>query len=197
MGCQKDTLPTALILLLDNKDSFVWNLAQGMRALGARVEVVRSDAVDPEAAGDGRAIVLSPGPGRPDGAGACIDIVRRWSGLRPILGVCLGHQAIAAAFGAEIVRSEPCHGRSSTIQHPGSGLYRGLPPDVAFCRYHSLSVARETMPAELVAEAFTADGLVMGLRHREHPSYGVQFHPESFRSPHGQQLLRNFLDETV
>ena len=197
MGCQKDTLPSALILLLDNKDSFVWNLAQGMRTLGAQVEVVRSDAIDPEAAGDSHAIVLSPGPGRPDSAGACMEIVRRWSGLRPILGVCLGHQAIAAAFGAEIVRSEPCHGRVSTIQHPGTGLYRGLPANVSFCRYHSLAVADDSVPPELLAEAFTEDGLVMGLRHREHPTYGVQFHPESFRSPHGQQLLRNFLGETV
>ena len=197
MGGQEDTLPAALILLLDNKDSFVWNLAQGMRTLGAQVEVVRSDALDLEAAGDSQAIVLSPGPGRPENAGVCIDVVQRWSGLRPILGVCLGHQAIAAAFRAEIVRSAPCHGRSFPIQHPGTGLYRGLPPDVPFCRYHSLSVDRQSLPAELVADAFTTDGLVMGLRHREHPSYGVQFHPESFRSPHGQHLLRNFLDETV
>ena len=186
-----------MILLLDNKDSFVWNLAQGMRALGAQVEVVRSDHVDVEIAEETRGIVLSPGPGRPEEAGSCIEVIRRWSGLRPILGVCLGHQALAAAFGARIVRSEPCHGRSSAITHPGTGIYEGLPPGAPFCRYHSLAVDQASLPPEIIPDAFSDDGVVMGLRHRDHPSFGVQFHPESFRSPHGQQLLRNFLNETV
>ena len=186
-----------MILLLDNKDSFVWNLAQGLRILGAQVEVVRTDQLNVEAAGDGQAIVLSPGPGRPEDAGASIAVVRRWSGLRPILGVCLGHQAIAAAFGAVIVRCRPRHGRTSPLEHPGTGIYLGLPTGVPFCRYHSLSVDPRTMPAELVADAFASDGTLMGLRHRDHATHGVQFHPESFRSPHGSRLLRNFLDEVA
>jgi anthranilate synthase component 2 len=182
-----------LILLLDNKDSFVWNLAQALLLLGARVRVARSDRIGVADAGESDAIVLSPGPGRPEQAGVCVDVVRCWSGRRPILGVCLGHQAIGVAFGALVVRAEPCHGRVSPVRHHGSGLYAGLPDPAPFCRYHSLVVRPDSVPAALLVDATTDTGLVMGVHHREHPTFGVQFHPESFRSPHGLQLLGNFL----
>ena len=130
-----------MILLLDNKDSFVWNLAQALEGLGASVRVVRSDAIDVEAMGSCRAIVISPGPGRPEDAGVSVPAVRRWSGRVPILGVCLGHQAIGAAFGADVVRGEPVHGRATPIRHEGRGLFAGLPQPLSACRYHSLYVA--------------------------------------------------------
>ncbi len=185
-----------MILLLDNKDSFVWNLAQALQALGADVAVVRGEhaVARAEAA---RAIVLSPGPGRPEQAQGLLATVARWSGHRPILGVCLGHQAIAQAFGGAVVRGAPCHGRTSAIEHTGTGLYAGLPPHAPFCRYHSLCVEAASLPPDLVADAHLADGTIMGLRHRRHPTFGVQFHPESFRSPHGARLLANFLREVA
>ena len=185
-----------MILLLDNKDSFVWNLAQALRKLGATVDVVRSDVVALEAVSHYDAVVLSPGPGRPEGAGRCLEVVRRWSGARPLLGVCLGHQTIAAAFGAEIVRGAPVHGRPTPVHHDGIGVFRGLPQPLMACRYHSLYVPREVPPA-LLATAHTEAGEVMALRHREHPTHGVQFHPESFRTDHGEQLLANWLEETA
>lgn len=185
-----------MILLLDNKDSFVWNLAQALGALGAAVEVVRSDRIAVEQLAPARALVLSPGPGRPEDAGVSVAAIRRWSGHRPILGVCLGHQAIGAAFGGAVVRGEPRHGRTSPITHDGSGLFAGLPRPLEVCRYHSLYVA-DPLPAALVATARTADGALMALRHREHPTFGVQFHPESFRTPHGTALLANFLREVA
>jgi anthranilate synthase/aminodeoxychorismate synthase-like glutamine amidotransferase len=183
---------SGLILLLDNKDSFVWNLAQALGALGAAVEVVRSDVAVPADLGRAEALVISPGPGRPETAGCSIDAVRRWSGKLPILGVCLGHQAIGAAFGARVDRGQPMHGRTSPIHHDGSGLFAGLPNPVECCRYHSLYVLPPLGP-DLVATAHTTAGEVMAVRHREHPTFGVQFHPESFRSPTGPRLLANFL----
>jgi para-aminobenzoate synthetase component 2 len=185
-----------LILLLDNKDSFVWNLAQAFGALGAAVDVVRSDQIAVEALAAARAIVVSPGPGRPEDAGVSVAAIRRWSGRMPILGVCLGHQAIGAAFGAAIVRGEPRHGRTSRIGHDGHGLFAGLPRPLEVCRYHSLYVA-DPLPAELVATARADGGAVMALRHRAHPTFGVQFHPESFRTPDGPALLANFLREVA
>jgi para-aminobenzoate synthetase component 2 len=185
-----------LILLLDNKDSFVWNLAQALQALGAEVQVVRSDALTVEQAGRCRALVLSPGPGRPEDAGICVAAVRRWTGARPILGVCLGHQAIGAAFGAPVDRGPPVHGRASPVVHDGTGLFAGLPNPLPACRYHSLYVG-PALPAELVATAHTAAGDVMALRHRSAPTFGVQFHPESFRTPAGPRLLANFLREVA
>ncbi len=185
-----------MILLLDNKDSFVWNLAQALQMLGAAVRVVRSDAIAVEAAGAGRALVLSPGPGRPEDAGICIAAIRRWSGHLPILGVCLGHQAIGAAFGAPVDRGPPVHGRATPIEHDGTGLFAGLPKPLSACRYHSLYVG-PTLPPELVATAHTPEGQVMALRHRTHKTFGVQFHPESFRTPDGPRLLRNFLTEVA
>ncbi|MCR9245455.1 MAG: aminodeoxychorismate/anthranilate synthase component II [bacterium] len=181
-----------MILLLDNKDSFVWNLAQALRGLGARTDVVRSDAADLTTVDAASALVVSPGPGRPEHAGIAIQAVQRASGRIPVLGVCLGHQAIAAAFGATIERGEPVHGRTSAIHHDGTGPFRGLPNPVEMCRYHALYVARE-LPAELTAMAHTRTGEIMAVRHREHPTWGVQFHPESFRSPHGTAMLQNFL----
>jgi anthranilate synthase/aminodeoxychorismate synthase-like glutamine amidotransferase len=185
-----------LILLLDNQDSFVWNLAQAFRALGAEVCVVRSDAMAVDEVGAGRAIVVSPGPGRPEDAGISVAAIRRWSGHRPILGVCLGHQAIGAAFGGTIDRGQPVHGRATPIQHDGTGLFAGLPQPLMACRYHSLYVGAD-LPDELVATAFTPSGEVMALQHRTHPTFGVQFHPESFRTPDGPRLLRNFLLEVA
>lgn len=185
-----------MILLLDNKDSFVWNLAQAFASLGAGVRVERSDRFDVESMRDHRAIVLSPGPGRPEDAGASIPAVRRWSGHVPVLGVCLGHQAIGAAFGASIVRGEPVHGRATAIHHAGEGLFAGLPRPWSACRYHSLYVA-QPLPECLAADAVDDDGRVMALRHREHPTFGVQFHPESFRTPDGVRLLSNFLREVA
>ena len=185
-----------LILLLDNKDSFVWNLAQALGALGARVDVVRSDRIDVEALAAARALVVSPGPGRPEEAGISIAAIRRWSGHRPILGVCLGHQAIGAAFGADVVRGAPVHGRTSPIRHGGIGLFAGLPDPLHACRYHSLYVAPPLGP-ELVATAHLDSGELMAVQHRAHPTFGVQFHPESFRTQLGQRLLANFLREVA
>jgi para-aminobenzoate synthetase component 2 len=183
-----------LILLLDNKDSFVWNLAQALGALGATVQVARSDTIDVERLGEARALVVSPGPGRPEDAGASIAAIRRWSGARPILGVCLGHQAIGAAFGGVVACGPPVHGRATAVQHDGTGLFANLPRPFAACRYHSLYVMAP-LPGELVATAHDEHGAIMALRHREHPTFGVQFHPESFRTPAGNALLANFLRE--
>jgi len=185
-----------LILLLDNKDSFVWNLAQALRKLGAEVDVVRSDLVDADAPARYDAVVLSPGPGRPVDAGRCLEIVRRWSGRRPLLGVCLGHQTIAEAFGAEIVRGEPVHGRPTPIAHDGTGVFTDLPQPLMACRYHSLYVPR-ALPDALRATAHSEAGEVMAVQHREHNTHGVQFHPESFRTEHGERLLANFLREAA
>jgi len=181
-----------LILLLDNKDSFVWNLAQALRGLGAGVRVVRSDRIAVESIQQAHALVISPGPGRPEDAGQSLLAVRRWSGEIPILGVCLGHQTIGAAFGAVIRRGDPVHGRTTPVFHDGSGLFAGLPNPFEACRYHALYVDRN-LPDELTAVAHSEDGEIMALRHRDHPTFGVQFHPESFRSQHGVALLANFL----
>lgn len=185
-----------MILILDNKDSFVWNLAQAFMELGATVRVVRSDRIDVEAAGTARAIVISPGPGRPEDAGISVAAVQRWSGQRPILGVCLGHQAIGCAFGAPVQKGPPVHGRCSLIHHDGTRLFAGLKNPLLGCRYHSLYVGPE-LGADLVAIAATAAGELMAVQHRSHPTFGVQFHPESFRTEQGVLLLRNFLREVA
>lgn len=181
------------IVLLDNKDSFVWNLAQGFAMLGAEVEVVRSDAITlvELARRAPRALVISPGPGRPEDAGVCVAAVRELGARIPILGVCLGHQAIGHAFGAQVARTAPRHGLTSRVEHDGTGVLAGVPSPFAACRYHSLHV-RE-LPPDLLPTAVADDGVLMALRHRTRPTHGVQFHPESFRSEHGQRILANFL----
>jgi len=185
-----------VILLVDNYDSFTYNLAHLFAELGAEVDVRRNDAIDAdEAEGLGPShLVISPGPGRPAESGATLEIVTRLAGHVPMLGVCLGHQAIVEAFGGEIGQArELVHGKSSTIRHDGLGVYRGLPQDFEAGRYHSLAALR--VPDALEVSATGPDGEVMGVRHRELPVEGVQFHPESVLTPLGAQIARNFLEQ--
>ena len=189
--------PAARLLLVDNYDSFTWNLAQYLQELGASLAVKRNDeiSVDRALARGDDGIVISPGPGRPEGAGICLDLVRALGGRTPLLGVCLGHQALAAAMGAEVGQAqELMHGKPSKIYHDSRTLYEGLPNPFLAGRYHSLAVAEDSLPADLLVSAYTSDGEIMGLRHRSLPVEGVQFHPESVLTPEGQRLLRNFLD---
>ena len=186
-----------MILVIDNYDSFTWNLVQALQSLGAEVEVHRNDALGVEDARalEPEAVVLSPGPCTPAEAGVSVPLIRALSGSLPILGVCLGHQAIGAAFGGTVRRAgRVVHGKTSPVAHQGSGLFTGLPRPLQAGRYHSLVVDRATLPAELEVTATSADdGEVMALRHRTHPTVGVQFHPESVLTPDGPALLRNFL----
>ena len=184
-----------MILLIDNFDSFVYNLARYLEELGHDCEVVRNDAITPgeirERSPD--ALVLSPGPCAPEGAGVCIEAVRQLGSEIPILGVCLGHQAIAAACDALIIRVEPCHGKASRILHDGEGLFEELPDGFLAGRYHSLAVSEKDLPAELEVCARTEDGIVMAISHRQHKVWGIQFHPESVLTEHGHALLSGFL----
>ena len=184
------------LVLLDNQDSFVWNLAQAFMAVGQDVEVLRSDRVtlDEIAAREPDGIVLSPGPGRPEDAGVCVEAVRRFCGQVPLLGVCLGHQAIGVAFGASVRRAPPCHGKPWTIEHRRHHLFADLPSPFEAGRYHSLVIDRATLPDELLVEAWTPEGEIMGVRHREHPAFGVQFHPESFLTDCGNAFLARFVE---
>ncbi len=186
-----------MLLMIDNYDSFTFNLVQYFGELCEDVRTVRNDAIDLEAiealAPD--RIVISPGPCSPGEAGISVSLVRRFAGRVPILGVCLGHQAIGAAFGARIVRARNVvHGKTATISHDGEGVFRALPDGYTAVRYHSLAVDAASLPDCLEATAFSDDGELMGLRHREHPVEGVQFHPESLLTEHGHALLRNFLE---
>lgn len=187
-----------MILVVDNYDSFTWNLVQYLGELGARVEVRRNDAIDPAGieAMAPEGILLSPGPGTPDDAGITLAVVEQLAGKIPILGVCLGHQAIGQVFGGRVVRAERLmHGRTSPITHDDRGVFRGLPNPFTATRYHSLIVDEASLPAELERTAHTADqGELMGIRHRTLPVEGVQFHPESFLTDHGHALLKNFLE---
>ncbi|MCS6778913.1 MAG: aminodeoxychorismate/anthranilate synthase component II [Geminicoccaceae bacterium] len=186
-----------MLLLLDNYDSFTWNLYHYLSEQGARIEVVRNDAltVQEALARAPSGIVISPGPCDPDRAGISLPLIRAAAGRCPILGVCLGHQAIAQAFGARIVRAPvPMHGKISRIEHDGSGIFAGLPSPFSATRYHSLCADPATIPSELVVNARSEDGVIMGLRHRVLPIHGVQFHPESIETKVGKRLLRNFLD---
>ncbi|HEY7849106.1 MAG TPA: aminodeoxychorismate/anthranilate synthase component II [Ktedonobacterales bacterium] len=187
-----------MILLLDNYDSFTYNLYQYLAELGAQVEVYRNDAISvaqAEALAPSH-IVLSPGPCTPREAGVANALIRALGPRIPLLGVCLGHQCIGEAFGGRVVRApEPVHGKTTPIHHAGAGVLRGLPQPFEAMRYHSLIVERETLPSALEITAETADGLIMGLRHRAYPIYGVQFHPESILTRAGKDLLRNFLAE--
>jgi anthranilate synthase/aminodeoxychorismate synthase-like glutamine amidotransferase len=184
-----------MILLIDNYDSFTYNLAQFLGQLGEKLEVRRNDQItlDQIAAKEPERIVISPGPGEPQNAGICIDVIRRFAGKIPILGVCLGHQAIGYAFGGHVVRAPALmHGKTSRIHHDNKTIFRSLPQDFVATRYHSLIVQKKGLPPELEISAETG-GLIMGLRHRKLRLEGVQFHPESVLTEVGMQLLRNFL----
>ena len=186
-----------MILLLDNYDSFTYNLAQFLGQLGEKLEVRRNDqiTVDEVARLAPERIVISPGPGIPQRAGITVELIRRFAGEIPILGVCLGHQAIGHAFGGRVVRAlEILHGKTSEIHHDGKTIFRKLPQPFTATRYHSLVVARKGLPRELEVSAETADGTIMGLRHRKFRIEGVQFHPESILTTPGPHLLKNFLE---
>ena len=186
-----------MILVIDNYDSFTYNLVHYLNELGAQTTVVRNDALTVEQALGQKpeAVLLSPGPCDPDQAGICLPLLKDAPDDLAILGVCLGHQAIGQAFGGDVVRAKALmHGKTSLIHHDGKGLFADLPNPFTATRYHSLAVERSTLPADLVVTAWTEDGEIMGLQHRTRPIYGVQFHPESIATEGGHQLLANFLD---
>ena len=188
-----------MIFVIDNYDSFTYNLVQYLKMLGAHITVARNDAVsllDLEQS-DPAGVVISPGPGRPESAGISLDLIRHFSGRLPILGVCLGHQAIAQAFGGKVIGAKRLmHGKTSTIQADGEGIYRGLSAPFTAMRYHSRAVEKQTLPACLKITAESEDGEIMGIRHSSHPTEGIQFHPESIMTPVGKRLLRNFFNST-
>ncbi|MCE9615652.1 MAG: aminodeoxychorismate/anthranilate synthase component II [Lentisphaerae bacterium] len=186
-----------MIVLIDNYDSFTYNLVQTLAGQGAELQVYRNDAitVDEVLALQPEGIVVSPGPCTPREAGISVDLIRRASGKVPLLGVCLGHQSIGEAFGATVSNAKRImHGKVSMVTHSGEGLYEGLKNPFAAGRYHSLAVLRDTLPPELVVDCESEDGEIMGMHHTVHQTYGVQFHPESVLTPAGKRLLRNFLE---
>ena len=188
-----------MLLMIDNYDSFTYNLVQYLGELGEDVKVVRNDElpVDEIEKLGARRIVLSPGPCTPNEAGVSLAVIDRFKGRVPILGVCLGHQAIGQAFGGKVVHAKTLmHGKVSRIHHKGAGVFNGLPTPYDATRYHSLAIERETCPKDLEVTAWTEDGEIMGVRHRSLPVEGVQFHPESILTEHGHALLRNFLNDT-
>ena len=188
-----------MFLIIDNYDSFTYNLLHFLGELGAEVEVRRNDALTAAQAlaMAPQGIVLSPGPCDPDRAGICMEVVEKAAGRVPVLGVCLGHQSIGQAFGGRIVRApRPMHGKVSAIDHKGGVLFSGIPSPFSATRYHSLTVERESFPDCLEITAESGDGVIQGLAHRQFPLYGVQFHPESIASEHGHQILRNFINLT-
>jgi anthranilate synthase component 2 len=188
------------LLMIDNYDSFTFNLVQYFGELGEEVRTLRNDEIDVdgiEAMKPAR-IVFSPGPCTPAEAGVCVEAIRHFAGKVPMLGVCLGHQSIGAALGGRIVRAQrPMHGKTSTIEHDGAGVFAGLPQRFTIVRYHSLVIERATLPKDLTVTATSEDGEIMGVRHRALPIEGVQFHPESILSEQGHAMLRNFLDTAV
>ena len=189
-----------MLLMIDNYDSFTYNLVQYFGELGEDVRVFRNDEITLEGIAELRPerLVLSPGPCSPAEAGICIDAIRHFTGRLPLLGVCLGHQAIGAALGGKVVRAQvQMHGKLSTIRNDGRGVYGGLPEQFKVVRYHSLAIERESLPATLEVTSTAEDGEIMGVRHRELPLEGVQFHPESILSEHGHALLKNFLEMKV
>jgi anthranilate synthase/aminodeoxychorismate synthase-like glutamine amidotransferase len=181
------------LAVIDNYDSFTYNLVQYLAELGALPRVFRNDEVTVDELGGFDGIVISPGPGTPDEAGVSTQAIRDLSGKVPILGVCLGHQCFGQAFGGRVVRNEPAHGKTSWIRHDNSGVLAGVTDPFEATRYHSLIVERDSVPDELVITAWTQDGTVMGLRHVKHPTYGVQFHPESVLTKEGKKILGNFV----
>ena len=187
-----------MLLMIDNYDSFTYNLVQYLGELGEEVKVVRNDEMDADAIERlaPRRIVVSPGPCTPNEAGVSLEVIRRFAGRVPILGVCLGHQAIGQAFGGKVVHAKALmHGKVSQIHHLGQGVFRNLPTPYQATRYHSLAIERASCPAELEVTAWTEDGEIMGVRHRSLAVEGVQFHPESILTQHGHALLRNFLED--
>ncbi len=185
------------VILIDNYDSFTFNLVQRLGELGAKIEVIRNDATD--IAGLRRRkperLVVSPGPCTPTEAGISLEAIRAFAGEIPVLGVCLGHQAIGQAFGGKVIRAQaPVHGKTSPVEHDGTGIFRGLPTPFEAGRYHSLIVEKKSLPRDLVPCAWTSSGEIMGLRHRSLQVHGVQFHPESILTPHGTEMLRRFLE---
>ena len=186
-----------MILLIDNYDSFTYNLVQFLGELGAEPVVRRNDQVTVQeiASGGYSGLVISPGPGVPQSAGVSLAAIRELGGQLPILGVCLGHQAIGEAFGGRIVRApQPIHGKASKVKHDGRGIFAGVPQELEVGRYHSLVIEPESCPGVLEVSASTADGIIMGVRHRTLPIEGVQFHPESVLTSHGMRILSNFLE---
>ncbi|MGB5985395.1 MAG: aminodeoxychorismate/anthranilate synthase component II [Desulfobacterales bacterium] len=185
-----------MLVMIDNYDSFTYNLVQYLEGLGAAVTVFRNDTVDLETLETmaPSALVISPGPGRPESAGISLSLIARFSGRIPLLGVCLGHQSIAQHFGAEIVAAQRLmHGKTSQINSDGKSIFKGIASPFKAMRYHSLAVRRDTLPDTLTVTAEAEDGEIMGLRHQSHPTEGIQFHPESIMTPVGKRLLRNFL----
>ena len=187
-----------MFILIDNYDSFTYNLFHYLGELGARLEVHRNDkiTVDEVMAKHPQGIILSPGPCTPDTAGICLDLIKRASGKIPIFGVCLGHQAIGQVFGGKVIRApKPMHGKLSKVHHNGKGVFRDVPNDFNATRYHSLTVEPETFPSELEITAQSEDGVIQGLQHKTLPIFGVQFHPESIASEHGHKILGNCLQD--
>ncbi len=189
------------VLMIDNYDSFTYNLVQYLGELGADVETIRNDAVSVEeilgrtGANKPDRIVISPGPCSPAEAGISVELIQKAKGQIPLLGVCLGHQAIGAAFGGKVIRAQTLmHGKTSSITHTGQGVFTGLPSPMTVIRYHSLAIERATLPSDLVITAWTEDGEIMGVQHKTLAVHGVQFHPESILSEHGHAMLKNFLD---
>ena len=186
-----------MLVLIDNYDSFTYNLVHFLGELGTASEVIRNDKTSADAVLEMKptAIVLSPGPCTPNEAGVCLDLIEKAAGKVPLLGVCLGHQAIGQAYGGKVIRAPlPMHGKLSEIRHTDKGVFKGLPQPVEVTRYHSLIVERESLPDCLEITAETDDGIIMGLQHKTHPVHGVQFHPESIASQKGHALLANFLE---
>ena len=183
------------VFLLDNYDSFTWNVVQLLGRIGAEVTVARNDEVTVAEVRDlaPEAIVISPGPSRPEKAGISVDLVRALGASVPLLGICLGHQAIGVAYGASVIRVPPVHGKTAAVHHERGGSFADLPSPIVAGRYHSLAIDRASMPAELEVTAWSDDGVVMGVRHRSHPVEGYQFHPESILTDNGQALLTAFL----
>ena len=181
--------------MLDNYDSFTYNLVQLLARIGAEVTVARNDQITVAEVAEQRpdAIVISPGPSRPERAGISVELVQRLGTSVPMLGVCLGHQAIGAAYGAEVIRVPPVHGKARPVHHSGAGSFEGLPSPFDAGRYHSLAVGRDSLPASLEVTAWAEDGVIMGMRHRSHPVEGFQFHPESILTDDGAELVGNFL----
>ncbi len=187
-----------MIVLIDNYDSFTYNLFHLLNKGGREIKVVRNDevSVDEIKKMKPKAIVISPGPKAPRDAGICLDLIKRFQGEVPILGVCLGHQSIGEVFGGKVVRAgKPVHGKTSRIIHSETGLFRGVSQNTEVARYHSLTVKRDALPEELMVTAETAEGEIMALRHRKHPIFGLQFHPESLFTPEGEKMVDNFFRE--